>query len=93
MSFISIGIIMLIIVLMHYWRAFGNRGPTKPSKSKIEAIIDKVEVFEALAKDSEALRFLEQELEKQPEDPTLLAKKKTLLARLSELENDRSMPD
>ncbi|TXR51444.1 hypothetical protein [Reinekea thalattae] len=84
MSFISIGIIMLTIVLIQYLRTFSRRRPVKPSKSEIDAIIEKVAVFEALAKDAEALNYLEKELKQHPNNQKLTAKKQALLARMSD---------
>lgn len=82
MSIAAIGIFMLIIVLLFYGRMISERNPARRAKSQTEEILERVAVFESLAKDAEALAYLEKELESCPEDEQLVNKKKALSERL-----------
>lgn len=87
MGVAAIGIIMLIIVLLFYWRMVSERNPARKAKSPTEEILEKVEVFESLAKDAEALTYLNKQLESRPADEQLLNKKNALSERLKSSPN------
>ncbi|TCS38128.1 hypothetical protein [Reinekea marinisedimentorum] len=83
MSVAAIGIFMLIIVLLFYWRMVSERNPVRKVRSTTEEILEKVQVFESLAKDAEALKYLNEQLQKMPADAQLLNKKEELTGRLN----------
>lgn len=87
MSFAIIGGLMLMVVLLFYWRMFSLRNPNRMPKSKADEVLEQVQVFESLAKDKEALAYLNKALQNLPGDELLLLKKEEIAKRLNEQNN------
>jgi hypothetical protein len=83
MGFGAVGIFMLIIVLLFYGRMFAERNPSRKRKNKTDEILEKTEIFESLAKDDEALTFLNEQIKKEPTNQRLLDKRQEISKRLS----------
>lgn len=83
MEFGAVGLVMLAIVLMFYWRMINQRDTGQKSKGEVEETLEKVRIFESLAKDRDALDYLNQQMMKLPDSKQLTDKKKALEKRLA----------
>jgi len=84
MGFGAVGAIMLIIVFIFYMRMVDARMKTRQGKDQIKLILDKVAIFESVAKDDDALNLINTSLEEYPDNPTLVAKKEYILNKINE---------
>ncbi|MBU2864109.1 hypothetical protein QWZ13_18950 [Reinekea marina] len=84
MAFSMVGGVMLLLVLIFYFRMVDNRNSARQRKSQVQHWLEKAEVFESVADDKNALKTLEQALAAHPEEPDLLEKAKSVRLRLAQ---------
>ncbi len=87
MAFAAVGGLMLLIVLIFYMRMVNEKLKPHQRETSVDAILSKVEIFESLAKDKEALEFIEDAIMRNPKEKRLIDKKSLMAKRLNESEH------
>ena len=85
-----VGGIMLLLVLVIYLKMIDARAASRRRKSQVQHWLEKVEVFESVADDDNALKTIEQAKLALPEETALIEKENTIRSRQSNIKSNQN---